>query len=191
MTRAALNVRLCFYMHRGNRLNNYCGFQIALNRIMFICGARINNTNLQPPSQRAGALGIGNDSQCSYKASNIKDVVSNCALMDSIHTLLIELFCNSKVLFGKHVVVTVGLQCCFRRSFKLSDDTTGLFEMQSVKTRHGSLILLHDTLVVCVLSAEQDTVLVHLNFTSTREEQEASTVSQRVGKRREEVGLRW
>ena len=158
---------------------------------MFVIGARVHNTNFQPAGQSAGAFRFRNHGQCANKATNIQDIVTDGAFVHGVHALLIELFSCDKILVGQHKVTIISFQRSVGCSLKLTNNATRLFKVQSVESRHGCLILLHNAFVICILSAKQDTVFVHLYFAATREEQEASTVSQRVGKRREEVGLRW
>ena len=170
-------------------LENNTGIQVVLNRTVFIVGARVHNTDFQPARQSAGALRFCDHGQCANKTTNIQNIVTDSALVDGIHALLVEFLCCDKILVRQHEITIVSLQCGIGCSLKLTNNATRLFKIQSVEAGHGCFVLLHDTFIVCVLSTKQDTILVHLDFASAREEQETCTVGQGVCEGREEVGF--
>ena len=158
---------------------------------MFVCGARINNANFQPTRQKTSALRVCDNSQRTDKATNVQNRIGNNTIMHRVHATLVEFFCSNKILVGQNKIIVVCFQSRVGGGLKLTNNTARLLKMQSVEARQGSLVLLHDAFVIGVLGAKQNAILVHLYFTTTREEQKTRSVSQRVGKRREEVAFRW
>ena len=179
-------------MTMGFRILEYdSGLQIGFNTLLFISRAGIDDANLQPARQGASAFRIRHHGQRTDKTTNVQDSIGNSAIMNSVHAVLVELFCCNEILVRQNIVIVISLQGGVGSSLELANNTTRLFKVQRIETRQGCFVLLHDALIVSVLSTKQDTVLMHLHFTTAGEEQETSAVSQGVCKRREEVGLRW